>query len=290
MLSLIWGCTFLAVKIALGELGPFTIVAHRVGWAALVLTAVVYATGRRLPFSSSILIGFLGMGVLNNIIPFTLQAWAQQSIESGLAAILNAGTAIWGVLIAALFLADERLTTRKIIGVSIGFAGVATAIGLGELLAFDPRSLAQWAMILSTISYAFAGVWARKRLGGLDPVVQAAGMLTASTLIMVPVAIAMEGRISFTLAPQTIGALAFLSLACTAGAYLLYYRVLAMAGSANLMLCTLLIAPIAIVLGAVVLGEGLPLRAFAGFALLGAGLLILNGTLPLPRGRSTSRG
>ncbi|MGR3469020.1 MAG: DMT family transporter [Shimia sp.] len=290
MLSLIWGCTFLAVKIALGELGPFTIVAHRVGWAALALSAVVYATGRRLPFSPSILIGFLGMGILNNVIPFTLQAWAQQSIESGLAAILNAGTAIWGVLIAALFLADERLTTRKIIGVSIGFTGVATAIGLGELLAFDPRSLAQWAMILSTISYAFAGVWARKRLGGLDPLVQAAGMLIASTLVMVPVAIAMEGRTSLNLAPQTIGALAFLSLACTAGAYLLYYRVLAMAGSANLMLCTLLIAPIAIVLGAVVLGEDLPFRAFAGFALLGAGLLILNGTLPLPRGRSTSRG
>ncbi|MEM1373770.1 MAG: DMT family transporter [Pseudomonadota bacterium] len=281
LLSLIWGGVFLAVRVALADIGPFTIVAHRVFWACLILWVVVLASGLRVPLTARAAIGFLGMGCLNNVLPFSLQAWGQLHIESGLAAILNAGTAIWGVLIAALFLADERLSLVKITGVTLGFIGVATAIGLGTLAEFDLRSLGQLALVASTISYAFAGVWARRYLTGMHPLVQAAGMLTASSLLAIPLAWIVEGPLTLAMPAETWAAIGYLTIFATAGAYLLYYRVLAMAGSGNLMLCTLLIAPIAIVLGAIFLGEALPFRALAGFGILALGLLILSGRLPL---------
>ena len=161
----------------------------------------------------------------------------------------------------------------------MGFIGVATAIGLSALTQFDIRSLGQLAVIGGTISYALAGVWARKTLVGLAPQVAAAGMLTGATLLTLPVAWVFEGPISLQLTMQTWGAIAYYAIVATAIAYLLYYRVLAMAGSGNLMLCTLLVAPVAIILGAIVLGEALPLRAYTGFALLAVGLMILDGRL-----------
>jgi drug/metabolite transporter (DMT)-like permease len=127
------------------------------------------------------------------------------------------------------------------------------------------------------VSYACAAVWARARLKGLPPVVAAAGMLTGAALVMVPLAVAVEGRPSFALAPVTWVALGYMALVATAFAYLLYYRVLAMAGSANLLLVTLVIPPMAIVLGAWARGEALPPHAFAGLGMLAAGLLVLDG-------------
>ncbi|MEO0486631.1 MAG: DMT family transporter [Pseudomonadota bacterium] len=282
-LSLLWGGTFLNVRVALDALGPLTIVAHRVFWAALALWLVVLVARLPIPRGRRVLIGFIGMGILNNAIPFTLQAWGQLHIESGLTAILNAGTAVWGVLIAALFMADERLTLPRLVGVMLGFLGVATAIGLQSLTAFDPRNIAQLAVVASTISYALAGVWARRFLAGVHPLVAAAGMLTASTALMVPVAWTVEGPIQLALDLHTVLALAYLTLLATALAYALYYRVLAAAGSGNVMLCTLLVAPVAIVLGTLFLGETLASRALLGFGVLALGLLILSGRLPLRR-------
>ena len=279
LLSLIWGASFLSIRIALDEIGPLTAVAHRTGWAMLILWGYVALRRLPLPKTPRIWGAFLIMGLLNNAIPFSLMAWGQLHIETGLTSILNAATAIFGVIAAAIFLADERLTPRKAIGVTLGFFGVATAIGLSALTQFDIRSLGQLAVIGGTISYALAGVWARKTLGGLKPQVAAAGMLTGSSLMTIPAAWIVEGPISLTLHPQTWAAIAYYAIIATAFAYLLYYRVLAMAGSGNLMLCTLLIAPVAIILGALILDEALPLRAFIGFGLLALGLVILDGRL-----------
>jgi len=277
LLGLIWGGSFLSIRVALDEVGVLTSVLHRTGWAMVALWAYVLVRGLPIPRAPRIWGAFLVMGLLNNVIPFSLMAWGQLSIETGLTSILNAATAIFGVLLAALFFADERLSARKLAGVCLGFAGVVTAIGWEYLTSFSVRSLAQLAVIAGTLSYAFAGIWARKRLSGLAPEVAAAGMLTGSTLIMAPLATYFEGPITLALAPVTWAAIGYYALIATALAYLLYYRILAMAGSGNLMLVTLLIPPIAIVLGALVLGEDLPLRAYAGFAILAAGLLILDG-------------
>jgi drug/metabolite transporter (DMT)-like permease len=279
LLGLIWGGSFLSIRLALNEIPVATAVLHRTGWAMLVLWAVVVAARLPIPRDPRVWGAFVVMGILNNVIPFGLMSWGQLHIESGLTSILNAATAIFGVLVAALAFADERLTLRKALGVGLGFLGVATAIGLDELATFDLRSTAQLAILGGTLSYALASAWARKRLGHLSPRVAAAGMLTGSTLILLPAALLIDGPIAFDLQPVTWGAIAYYALLATAGAYLLYYRVLAMAGSGNLMLVTLLIPPVAIILGALALGEDLQPRAYAGFALLATGLLILNGSL-----------
>lgn len=279
LLGIIWGASFVSIRVALDEIGFLTTVAHRTFWAMLALWIVVLVMRLPIPREPRIWGAFFVMGLLNNVVPFGLMAWGQLHIESGLTSILNAATAIFGVLMAALFFADERLTLRKLAGVLLGFAGVATAIGLENLRSFSLQSLAQLAVIGGTLSYALAGVWARKNLAGLKPQVAAAGMLTGSTLITVPLAFMFDGPVTLLLEPRTIAAIGYFSIIATAGAYLLYYQVLALAGSGNLLLVTLLIPPVAIVLGAIMLGEALHAGAYAGFALLACGLAILDGRL-----------
>lgn len=279
LLGTIWGGSFFAISIALEEIGPLTSVLHRTLWAALVLWLFALLSGYRPPKDIKIWGAFLVMGILNNLIPFGLMAWGQLHIETGLVSILNATTAIFGVIVAALFFADERLTLRKGIGVLVGFGGVATAIGLEHFRHFNLQSLAQLAILAGTMSYAVAGVWARKFLGHLPPQLAAAGMLTGSSVISFLLAYWVEGPPTLDLAPRTWMGIGYYSIVATAGAYLLYYRVLAMAGSGNLMLVTLLIPPVAITLGAVFLGEKLGPNAFTGFGLLVLGLLILDGRL-----------
>lgn len=279
LLSAIWGASFLAFAVALEELPVFTIVAHRVGWAALLLWCLVPVLNIPVPRGFRDWSACLLMGVLNNAIPFSLIVWGQKSIESGLAAILNSTTALFAVPIAALIFADERLSANRVVGVTVGFCGVVIAVGSEALSGFDLRALGQLAILCASLSYACASVWGRSRLAHLDPRAAALGMLTGSSLVIVPLAIAIDGPPDLSLGNQTWAAIAYLAVAATVAAYLLYYRVLASAGAANLMLATLLIAPIAIVLGALVLDEALHWSAFAGFVLLGLGLLIMNGQI-----------
>ena len=227
------------------------------------------------------------MGLLNNVIPFTLIVWGQTQVESGLAAILNAATAIFAVLLSALVFDDERLTPRKGVGVTLGFIGVAMAMGVGHLFALDPRSLGQIAILGASVSYACAAACGRVALKGLRPEVSAAGMLTGAALVMIPLALWREGTPTLDYTPATWAALLYLALMASALAYLIYYAVLQVAGAGNLSLVTLLILPIAIALGALVYGEALPLSAYLGFAVLALGLLILDGRIaPKPRTRT----
>lgn len=279
LLALIWGGSFLAIRTALDEVGPFTSVLHRTFWAMLLLWIVVAVRREALPRDPRIWGAFLVMGLLNNAIPFTLMAWGQLHIATGLTSIFNAATAIFGVLVAALVFADERLSLRKAVGVGLGFAGVACAIGLDSLRQFDIRSVAQLAILAGALSYACAGAWARRHLRGVSPLVAAAGMLSGSTLLIAPMTLWVEGVPTLDLAPRTLAAIAYFAVISTALAYLLYYRVLAMAGAGNLLLVTLMIPPVAITLGALVRGEALHTGAYAGFALLALGLLVLDGRI-----------
>lgn len=279
LLSTIWGASFLSIRVALDEIGVFTLVAHRVGWAMLILWAYVALRRLPLPRGWRIWAAFLVMGALNNAIPFSLMAWGQLHIETGLTSIFNAATAVFAVPVAAACFADERMTPRRVVGVSVAFAGVAVAIGLDALRGFDIRSLAQLAVLAGTLSYAIAAAWARARLSHLTPQVAAAGMLTGSSLIMLPLAFVIEGAPALPRQPQTFAAIAYFAGVGTALAYLLYYRIVQAAGSATTMLVTLMIPPVAIGLGAIVLGERLAPTAYLGFALLALGLVILDGRL-----------
>ncbi len=276
LLGAIWGASFLAIKLALDEVPVFTLVAHRVVWACAILWAYVWWRGLPVPKHAGLWGALLMMGVLNNVIPFTLMAWGQQFIETGLTSIFNAATAVFGVLVAAMVFTDERLTPRRFTGVCIAFLGVAIAIGLEALAQFDLRSIAQLAVLAGTLSYAIAAAWARHHLSGLKPQVAAAGMLTGASLVMVPLALVVDGPPRLPQDPVTYAAIGYFAILGTAVAYLLYYRILAAAGSGNAMIVTLLIPPIAILLGWVVLGERLSPNAFLGFAVLAVGLVLLN--------------
>lgn len=276
LLGLIWGASFVSIRVALDTLPVMTSVLHRAFWAMLVLWLVTWIKGIKVPRSPGIWGAFLVMGLLNNVIPFCLMAWGQLYIDTGLTAILNAATAIFGVLIAALFFRDERLTKTRLLGVCLGFLGVSIAIGVQNFLNFSLQSTAQIAVLTGTVSYACAAAWARQTLSHLSPVIAAAGMLTASTVLVLPITLAVDGIPSLALPAITWAAIGYYAIVATAGAYLLYYRVLAMAGSGNLMLVTLVIPPVAIVLGALLRDESLPPNAFLGFAVLAIGLLVLN--------------
>jgi len=279
LLSAIWGGSFFSIAIALREMGPVTVVLHRVGWAAVLLWLVVAARGLSVPRGARVWGAFLVMGCLNNVIPFTLMSWGQIQIGTGLTAIFNAMTAVFAVLVAAMFLRDEPLNARRLGGVLLGFLGVVVIKGIDRLGALDPQSLGTYAVLAGALSYAFAGVWARRTLRGQPPEVAAAGMLTGSTVVMVPLVLGLEGVPTLALAAPTWGAIGYFAVLATAGAYLLYYRVLAMAGAGNLLLCTLIIPPIAILLGVAFLGETLTPQTLTGFALIAAGLAVIDGRL-----------
>ena len=276
LLGVIWGASFISIRIALDTIPVMTSVLHRVFWAMLALWLVVWVRKLPTPRCPRIWGAFLVMGLLNNVIPFSLMAWGQLYIETGLTSILNAATAVFGVLVAAMFFKDERLTLARGLGVGLGFWGVAIAIGLQNFATFNLQSVAQLAILAGTVSYALASAWARHSLSDLSPIVAAAGMLTGSTLLILPATLAVDGIPSLNLPVITWAAIGYYALFATAGAYLLYYRVLAMAGAGNLMLVTLVIPPVAIVLGAVLRDEALQPQAFVGFAVLAAGLMILN--------------
>ncbi len=276
LLGGLWGGSFVGNGLAIGAFGVFPTVAFRLTGACLVLWAYVGARGLPVPRGLRIWRDFAVMGFLTNALPFSLITWGQQTVPAGLAAILNAATAFFGVIVAALVFHDERLGARRLAGVATGFLGVSLAIGLHNLAALDPASLGQLACLAAALSYGLAGAWGRARLGHLPPQVAAAGMLTMSAAMTLPLAVA--GGLPGWHQPWAVwAALAYLALFSTALAYLLLYRLIAAAGAGNASLTTLIAAPLAMVLGALILDESLPARAYPGFALIVLGLLLLDG-------------
>jgi len=278
-LATVWGGSFFFAEIALREVPPLTIALHRVLWAVPVLFVVVRLKHIAVPGSIKVWLCYLMMGALNNAIPFSLIFWGQTSIGSGLASILNGTTAVFGAVVAGVLLVDEPLTARKIIGALFGILGVAVIMGLDALTNFDPSNLGQLAILGAALSYAFASVWGKRFLSDYPPIMNAFGMLVGGTALMIPVAFYVEGVPSLTLSLDIWASMLALALLSTALAYLVYFEILKRAGSANLMLVTLLIPPVAVGLGYTFLGERLGSEAGYGFALIAFGLAITDGRL-----------
>lgn len=280
-LSVLWGGSFFFIGIAVKELPPLTIVACRLAMAALALLAVLRLTGVELPRERKVWAAFFGMGVLNNVIPMTLIVWGQGHIASGLASILNATTPLFTVIVAHHLTTDERLTGQRFTGVIVGFVGVAVMIGSAALTSWDSSILAQIAVLGATLSYGFASVFGRRfKTMGVPPLATAAGQVTASSTILLPLALIVDHP--WTLAmPSTrvVLSLAGLALVSTALAYLIFFRLLARAGATNVGLVTFLIPVSAILLGVLVLGETLAARHVSGMVLIGAGLILIDGRL-----------
>ena len=278
-LSALWGGSFFFNAVAIRELPTFAIVTCRVVLAAVVLHAVMRFGGCAFPTDRRILGSFVGMGFLNNVVPFSLIVWGQAHIASGVASILNATTPLFTVLAAHCCTRDEKLTPGRLLGVIFGLFGVAVLMGGGAWSGFGVETWAQAACLGAAFSYALAGIYGRRfRALGVSPLVTATGQVTASGIVLLPVMLLVDQP--WTLAApslETIGALMGLAILSTALAYLLYFRILATAGATNLLLVTLLIPVSAVLLGTLVLGEGLMLRQVAGMALIGLGLVVVDG-------------
>ena len=278
-LGLLWGGSYFYVAVALEALHPLTIVAIRVAGGGALLYLVVRATGGRMPRDLDTWRGFFMMGLVNNVIPFSLIAWAQSHVESGAAAILNATTPLFAVLVAHYLTHDEKMSPLRVGGVIIGFGGVVIMIGPDALAGATTDVLADLALLLASVFYAYSGVYGRRfSRAGLKPLVTATGQITASTVMMVPIALIVDQPWTVAMPGAGVWAALFgLAAISTTLAYVMYYRILATAGAVNLLLVTFLVPVSAILLGALFLGERLSANHYLGMAAIALGLAAIDG-------------
>ena len=279
LLGLLWGGSFFFARVAVLHIPPFTLALLRFVIAALCLH--VFIAGRYNIYAElrARWPSFLLLGLINNAIPHACIFLGQTHIGAGLASILNATTPIWTVIIAHFMTTDEKLTGVKIAGTLTGLAGT--------ILLFSPHIAAKadvplWALalpVVAAISYGFAAIFARRFRGVAAPVTSA-GQLTASTIIMLPVSLMVDKPWTLPFPPiDAVTSVLALAIISTAFAYILFFRLIAMAGATNASLVTLLVPPSAILLGILFLGEQLGPAEWAGMLVIGAGLVILDGRL-----------
>ena len=276
LLSILWGGSFFFTGIAVRELPPLTIVLARVAIAAVLLLPVLWASGTRLPARVSGWMPFLVMGLLNNVVPFSLIVSGQTRIASGLASVLNATTPLFTVLVMAAA-GDEPLKARRVVGVLAGLVGVI--ILRGQALEFSGgQTLGMLLCLGAALSYGVSGLWGRRRLAGVPPLTSATCQLICSSLVMLVLAGAVE-RPWLLPAPslQTWFALLGTAALSTALAYVVFFQILVRSGASNVMLVTLLIPLTAILLGHFVLGEPLEPREIIGACVIAGALLIVDG-------------
>jgi drug/metabolite transporter (DMT)-like permease len=278
ILSGLWGGTFVFAKEALPYLPPLTLTLARVLIAAGVLVPIVLVLGHRLPTTLVQWRDFAGMAVLNNIIPFGLIFWGQTMIGSGLTSVVNAATPLMGLLVGRVLL-GEVLATNKVAGVALGIGGVATLVGPSALSGDRTSALGILLVLGGALSYGFSGLWGR-RFKAVPPIVTAASQLICSSVLMLPIAGIADQFWTLPMPPlPAVVAVIALGVLSTALAYILFFKIMAEAGSNNAMLVTLLIPISAITLGALRFGETLSLNQIIGAAIIAASLLVIDGRL-----------
>jgi drug/metabolite transporter (DMT)-like permease len=290
VLSVLWGGAFFFVGVIGTTLGPFTVVLGRGGFAALALLTYVTLRGGRMPTSLRLWGAFLVMGALTSLIPHSLIVWGQRYIASGLAAILVSTTPLFSVILTHFLTEDERMTSGRVAGVLLGLTGVVVLIGPEVLWGLGHHGLAQLAVLGAAFSYACSGIYGR-RFAALSPVVAAAGQITGTTVLVLPLSLVVEQPWTFHPTLVTWGALLGLALLSTAVAMLLFFHILAVAGTTNVMLVNLLVPVSAVLLGRLALGEQLDWPVFVGMALVFMGLASIDGRLlAVALGRRTAEG
>ena len=279
LLGFLWGASFLFVEILLNYISPFMIVYLRVSLASLILILYLILSKIKFQFSFLLVFNFFIMGMLNNVFPFLLITYGQQTVSGGLASILNANTSFLTILLASLILKNEPLTKSRIIGVLIGVIGVIIVVGYGNIYDFFDKGSGKFLILLSGLSYAFAAIFAKVRLQNIQPEVAATGMLTMSTLILSPFIFLFYGNEVSSLNIISMSYSLMFAVICSVLAYFIYFKILLSTGAGNLLICTIIIPPSAILLNAILIGETITLNELIGLVIITFGLLILDGRL-----------
>lgn len=276
-LSLLWGGSFFFVEMALQGLPPLSVVWGRVSLGAVLLALALLITKGRFPQGRAVWTALIGMGFLNNVVPFTLFSLAQGQISGAMAAILNATTPLFSLALLHSMTVDEKITAPKAVGLGLGFAGVVVMMGG---MAFDDI-WASVACLAAAFSYGLANLWSRRfRALGVAPLTIAFGQVTCSTLLVLPIWLWVDQPWAMSLpAANVIGAVIGIAALSTALAYLIFFRLLASAGAINLSLVTFLIPVSATLLGVMFLGTTLQPQHLAGFGLIAAGLAAIDGRI-----------
>ena len=277
-LSILWGGSYLFMKLAVLTVPLLTIVLGRVSIAALALLIVLTISGTGIPKGRRIWVAFFGMGIFNNVIPMSLIVFSQNSISVGLASILNSITPLFTILVAHMTTNDERLTFRKLVGISFGIMGVVMLMGPELVDNFGVAALGEWACLGAALSYACANTFGRRFVQlGTKPMQTAFGQVVASTVILAPLVIVVDQPWTIS-DPGFLPVLSILALGlfCTALAYVIYFQILARSGATAIALVTFMIPPSAILMGWLALGEQISSQDFLGMSLIGVGLFSVN--------------
>lgn len=279
LLGAIWGGAFFFARIAVAEIPPLNLVFFRVTIAAVALQIYLAIVGPSFRLALPMAGSFVGLALLNNIIPFSLMFVGQTELGAGAASILNATTPFWTMILANLLTSDEKLTVNKIVGVIIGIAGAAVMIGPGMIADMGAPAWAKLALIGTAVSYACATIYGR-RFKSLPVSVVATGQITAGAIVMLPVVLITHGTEElFSASLTTWSAVLALALLATSVAYIIFFSLLSSAGSTNTSLVTFIVPVSAIILGALFLGERLETFEFAGMALIAIGLVVIDGRM-----------
>ncbi len=282
-LAALWGASFLFIRVASPELGPLLTIFLRVSIGAAVLLGYLRATHVALNLRANWR-AYLGMGVFNATVPFTLFAVALLTLNASYTSILNATAAFFTALVAAFWL-KEKLTMRKLAGIALGLAGVAVLIGLNPVPLNVQSATAVGLVLLATFSYGIAAVFAKRNNKGIAPAAFAAGQQLTAAVLMAPLAALGIGLGQVkAVTPVGLGAAVALAVLCTALAYLLYFHLIASAGPTRALTVTFLIPVFGILWGAVFLAEPITANVIAGFLIIVAGMALVLGLKP---GRTT---
>jgi drug/metabolite transporter (DMT)-like permease len=278
ILALIWGSGFFFTRIAVRDFSPATLIAVRSGLSAIILFALVRKRRLAIPERTwDAWRPFVILGLFNVALPFTLNAWGLTRIESGLAGILTATVPLFTVIIAHLATQDERLTPPVALGIGVGLCGVITILGLDLSTLFEGSGLAMLAVLASSAIFGVVGVYGR-RVRGFPPLVMALGQMSTATVLLLPLVLFEQPWDATTPTSDGMLSLAALTLS-TVVAYIIYFRLLAVAGAVATSMVAYVIPVIAVFLGVVFLDEHLEPHHFAGMALILAAMGLLDGRL-----------
>lgn len=286
VLATLWGSSYTFIKIGVETIPPVTLIAARTLIAGGLLLAVLRYRRVRLPRDHATWRRFLLQACLNSVVPFTLITWAEQSVDAGLAVILNSATPIFTFLLTVLITRHEQVTSRKLCGAMAGLAGICLVIGIEALGGLGENLMAQLAIILATICYAGAAIFGRN-FKGLDPAVPAAGSLISGAVILLPVSLVVDRP--WELDPSAASMLALLGLSAfsTALAFVIYFRLVQTLGSVGTTAQAYLRVPIGVAIGLVFLGESLSPTAWIGLVCVMSGVAAM--TVPAKAGTTKAR-
>lgn len=288
-LAMLWGPSFLFIKVTVAEIPPLTLVMGRVGIAALLLYLILRLRGHNLPRLGQIWGHFAVMGFFVNALPFVLFSWGEQYIDSALAAILNGTTPLFTIVLAHFFLADDRVTSTKLTGVLLGLAGLVLLIGPSFVGGLQATTWGLLAVAVAAASYGIGMVYARKNLRNLPPLIGPTAQLIMATLYILPLALVIERPFELSMPPwSVIGSWLALAVLGTALAFVVYYRLMEQTSATYLSMVTYLVPLFGLTLGVVILDEQLTWNAYVGCGLILLGVMVVNGIFKSIRWRRTS--